>query len=122
MKPNPLGPSAKVMALAAALALVVCTVVLWGVVARSGKVTRDSAELAARMRLMAPEPRWNDRLNRAALEKSLRAARPDLPGNAQLCFVAPCWAVVHLADSSLLLRWQPEAADFGWTELDRTQR
>ena len=122
MKPNPLGPSAKVMALTAALALVVCTVVLWGVVARSGKVTRDAAELAAWMRLMAPEPRWNDRLNRAALEKSLRAARPDLPENAQLCFVAPCWAVVHLADSSLLLRWQPEAADFGWTELDRTKR
>lgn len=110
------------MALTAALALVVCTVVLWGVVARSGKVTRDAAELAARMRLMAPEPQWNDRLNRAALEKSLRAARPNLPENAQLCFVAPCWAVVHLADSSLLLRWQSEAKDFGWTELDRATR
>lgn len=80
------------------------------------------AELAAQMRLMASEPQWGVALNRAALEKSLRAGRPDLSGNARICFVAPRWAVVHLADSSLLLRWRPEAADFGCTELDRTKR
>lgn len=122
MKPSSfMSPSAKAMALSAALALIVCTVVFWGVVARSGKVTRAAAELAARISLLAPEPRWSGDFTRTALEKSLRAARPDLPENAQLCFIAPCWAAAHLPDSSLLLRWQPEAAGFSWTELDRTK-
>lgn len=114
-------PSKKMLVFTSALALVACTVVLWGVVGHSGKLVRQNAELAMIISNMAPEPKWGDELVRADLEKSLIAARPELEG-AQICFVAPCWAVVHTAEKSLLLKWRKDWGNFVWTSLDEATR
>lgn len=117
-----LGPSRLALALTAALALVASTVTVWGVISRSGKVQRQNLELAMTMSRMAPEPRWDASLSREELERSLKAARPDLGDDAQVCFAAPNWAVVHREGNSLLLKWARTGAGFDWQELDRAER
>ena len=117
-----LGPSKLTLALTAALALVAATVTVWGVISHSGKVQRQNAEFAMTMTRMAPEPAWTAELSRAALEKSLKSARPELGETAQICFAAPNWAVVHLENGSLLLKWTREGDSFTWNELDRAKR
>ncbi|MBR1897219.1 MAG: hypothetical protein IJ822_10595 [Pyramidobacter sp.] len=117
-----LGPSKLKLTLTAALALVAATVAVWGVISHSGKVQRQNAELVMTMTRMTPEPKWENGLTRAALERSLLAARPELGKDAQLCFAAPCWAVVHREGESLLLKWTREGESFTWTELDRAKR
>ena len=107
-----LGPSKLKLTLTAALALVAATVAVWGVISHSGKVQRQNAELVMTM----------NGLTRAALERSLLAARPELGKDAQLCFAAPCWAVVHREGESVLLKWTREGESFTWTELDRAKR
>ncbi|MBQ8090250.1 MAG: hypothetical protein IJ233_05870 [Pyramidobacter sp.] len=117
-----LGPSKLTLALTAALALVAATFTVWGVISHSGKVQRQNAEFAQTLSRMAPEPKWENGLDRSGLEKSLRAARPELGENAQICFAAPNWTVVHLEGESLLLKWMREGDAFTWTELDRAKR
>ena len=110
-------PSKKMLVFSAAIALVACTVVLWGVIGHSGKLVRQNAELALAMSRMAPEPKWDASFKREILEKSLIAAYPNLSG-AQISFAAPCWTVVHTEKGSLLLKWQAEGDSFTWTVLD----
>ncbi len=117
-----LGPSKLKLALTAALALVAATVTVWGVISHSGKVQRQNAELAMTMSRLAAEPKWEGSLTRAALIKSLTATRPELAANAQICFAAPCWAVIHIEGGSLLLKWTREGETFVWRELDRLKR
>jgi len=117
-----LGPSRLKLALTCALALVAATVAVWGVIWHSGKVQRQNAELVMTMARLTPEPRWENGLTRAALESSLRAARPELKADAQISFVAPNWAVVHMEGESLLLKWTRDGEAFAWTELDRAKR
>ena len=112
-------PSKKMLVFSAALALVACTVVLWGVIGHSGKLVRQNAELAMSMSTMAPEPKWDASLKRETLTKSLTEAYPDLLGT-QISFAAPCWAVVHTEKCSMLLKWQAEGDGFTWTILDKS--
>ncbi len=117
-----LGPGRLTLALTAALALVAATVTVWGVIGHSGSVQRQNAEFAMTMSLMAPEPKWENGLNRRALDASLRASRPELGESARIAFAAPCWAVVHTESESLLLRWTREGDSFFWREIDRAAR
>ena len=114
-------PSKKMLVFSAGLALVACTVVLWGVVGHSGKIVRQNAQLAAALSSLAPEPQWGGGLTREALASSLSAAFPDLEG-AQVSFVAPRWAVAHTEGRSLLLAWTEADGAFVWDVLDEAAR
>lgn len=117
-----LGPSRLALALTAALALVASTVTVWGVISNSGKVQRQNIDLALTLSRMAPEPLWDAGLSRDDLERSLKAALPNLSADAQVCFAAPEWAIVHDANVSLLLKWTHVDGGFAWQELDRAER
>lgn len=122
MDPTFLGPSKKALVFTAALALVACTVILWGLVSHGGKISRRNAELVMRLSETVPEPQWTDELTRKGLTASLAAASPALPEDAQYCFAAPCWAIVHTADCSYLFKWQAADGVYQWTELDSVVR
>lgn len=116
---SPLPTSGKTLAVVAGLALVTATVVLWGSTFQSGKLVRQNAELTYRLSLVASEPQWSEELTRQTLERSLRAARPELPADAKVSFAAPCWAIVQQEGASMILKWSPVAEGFAWSLLDR---
>ena len=119
---SPLSTSGKMLAIVAGLALVTATVVLWGAAYKSGSLVRENADLTCRLNLAAPEPQWTKDLTRELLEKSLRAACPEVMEKAAISFAAPRWAIVRQDDLYLLLKWESVPEGLKWTLLDRAEK